>query len=251
MKRGDAFRIRVLGCGDAFGSGGRFQTAFLFELGDERILVDCGTTTLVACHRAGIDPACIDAVLISHLHGDHFGGLPFLILDQHFRARRRRALTLLGPPGVADRLRVLMQASFPGAEAIVPGFPLEIREIEPGGPPQPLLSAEVSAVEVDHPSGAPSLGFRIAGAGRVVAYSGDTRWTDQLVDLCHGSDLCICECYAFSPGVEAHMNYETLEKHRPSLGAGRVVLTHLGPEMLARREDLAADVLEDGAIIVP
>lgn len=86
-------RIRFLGSGDAFGSGGRLQTCIHVEGGGTQFLVDCGASSLIAMKRVGVDPTSIDVALITHLHGDHFGGLPFLILDAQF-SRRSRPLTI-------------------------------------------------------------------------------------------------------------------------------------------------------------
>ena len=76
-----AMRMHILGCGDAFGSGGRNQSGYLVEANDRLFLLDCGPTTLLAMKRAGIDPGRLDAILVSHLHGDHFGGIPFFFIE--------------------------------------------------------------------------------------------------------------------------------------------------------------------------
>ena len=80
--------MRFLGAGDEFGSGRRFQTCFLGETEDTRFLIDCGATSLVVISAAGIDPCAIETILLTHLHGDHFGGLPFFLLDCVFRNGR-------------------------------------------------------------------------------------------------------------------------------------------------------------------
>jgi len=80
----DQDRIQFLGSGDAFGSGGRFQTCLHLSGPSEPVLMDCGASSLIALRRAGLDPSEIGCVLLTHLHGDHFGGLPFLILDGQF-----------------------------------------------------------------------------------------------------------------------------------------------------------------------
>jgi len=90
--------IRFVGSGDAFGSGGRFQTCIRLQEHGYTTLVDCGATTLTAMKAQDLDPGEVDAVVLSHLHGDHFGGLPFLVLDGQF-TRRTKALTVLGPVG--------------------------------------------------------------------------------------------------------------------------------------------------------
>ena len=88
--------IRFVGSGDAFGSGGRFQTCIRLHEKGYTALVDCGATSLTAMKAQSIDPGAVDAVVISHLHGDHFGGLPFLVLIAQF-THRTKILTLLGP----------------------------------------------------------------------------------------------------------------------------------------------------------
>lgn len=248
MTDADGFRVRVLGCGDAFSSGGRLQTAFLLEIGAHRVLMDCGATTLAACWQAGIDPTEVDLILISHLHGDHFGGLAFFLLDQHFRAKRSRPLIIAGPAGIGERLKLLLAACFPGVDGTF-RFPLILEELDPDAPARPLGPVEVGAAAVDHPSGAPSLGLRIDGAGRRLAYSGDTGWTDRLIELTRGADLFICECYAYEPGLDNHMNYRTLSENRARLASKRIVLTHLNADMLARRAGLELETLDDGMIL--
>ena len=239
------FDLTVLGCGDAFGSGGRFQTSFLIDLDQMRLLLDCGATTLVALKRASIEPATIDLILISHLHGDHFGGLPFLLLDQHFRAGRRPPLTIVGPAGTAERLRAAREVLFPGSGALALRFPLHVEAFVPGtawtrGP------LSVAAHEVEHPSGAPSLGLRLEAHGRTLAYSGDTQWTESLVTLSEDADVLICECYTHAPGIGNHLNYQTLMANRLRLRTKRILLTHLAEDMLQRRFELEFEVLEDG-----
>ena len=107
-------RVRFLGSGDAFGSGGRLQTCMLLESEGFRCVVDCGASSLIALKRAAIDPNEIDTILITHLHGDHFGGIPFLVLDGQF-SRRSRNLLVAGPPGLTERVTQAMEVFFPGS----------------------------------------------------------------------------------------------------------------------------------------
>jgi ribonuclease BN (tRNA processing enzyme) len=80
-------RVAFVGSGDAFGSGGRRQTCIGLSGDDQFMLVDCGATSVLGLKALGLDPSLVSAVVISHLHGDHFGGLPFLILDGQFSGR--------------------------------------------------------------------------------------------------------------------------------------------------------------------
>src|SRR5206468_859349 len=109
----------------------------------------------------------------------HFGGLPFFLLDAQFLTRRDKPLVIAGPPGTRNRLSAAMEVFFPGSDATKWRFPLEVTEIAIG-PRCDLLGLQIETTEVVHQSGAPSTAVRIADGGRVLAYSGDTEWTDAL-----------------------------------------------------------------------
>jgi ribonuclease BN (tRNA processing enzyme) len=236
--------VTFLGTGDAFGSGGRLQTCILVDAGAARFLIDCGATALSAMKRHDVDPSSIGTVLVSHLHGDHFGGLPFLILDGHF-SKRRDPLRIAGPPGVEARVRATLETFFPQASAIPFRFDVEFLELSAGRPARvgPLL---VSAAEVVHPSGAPPYALRVEAAGATIAYSGDTEWTDALATIADGADLFVCEAYTFDSKVKYHLDYATIAARRDRLRCRRLVLTHMGPDMLSRLGGIDAEAAFDG-----
>lgn len=221
-----------MGSGDAFGSGGRFQTCFgLSDAGhsDVHTLIDCGATSLTALHRLGIDPLGVDTVLITHLHGDHFGGLPFLILDGQFR-RRNRDLTVIGPPGTAAQLAECMEALFPGSAGVQRRFMVVVRE-HADRRPMIFGAGRVVPVEVRHATGAPAYALRIEAEGATVAYSGDTEWTEALPEVSQDADLFLCEGYRPTP-VQWHLDLATLAEHRHRLRCRRLLLTHLSQAAL-------------------
>src|SRR5579864_5588412 len=111
-----AVGVTVLGAGDAFASRGRFQAGYVIDAGGVRILMDAGPTLLPSMKRLGLAPGDIDVVLISHLHGDHFGGLPFLILEYLYETPRRRRLTLAGPPHLEERTWALFRTMYPESD---------------------------------------------------------------------------------------------------------------------------------------
>ncbi|HXQ47140.1 MAG TPA: MBL fold metallo-hydrolase, partial [Caulobacteraceae bacterium] len=125
-------RLQFVGSGDAFGSGGRFNTCFRVERPGGDYLIDCGATSMVALRQLGIDPNTIRTIFISHLHGDHFGGLPFFVLDAQFYSRRTEALTIVGPPGLAERLTQAMEVFFPGSATARRRFEVDVIEVRPG-----------------------------------------------------------------------------------------------------------------------
>ena len=237
--------IKFLGTGDAFGSGGRFNTCFLVDTGEQKILIDCGASSTIALKKAGIRTEDIDIILITHLHGDHFGGLPFFLIESKHVAKRQKPLIIAGPEGLKERLPETAHALY--RESWNKGFPFEIEMVE-------LVPQEENALPgltvhpelVEHPSGNPSLGLRVSIGGKTIAYSGDTQWTDTLLPLARNSDLFICECFQYDQPVPYHIHYTLLEEKLPQLKTRRVLLTHMGDDMLAKVDEVELECAYDG-----
>ncbi len=239
-------RVRFLGSGDAFGDGGRFQACILLEVTGYRALLDCGATSLVAMKQAGIDPNTIDAVLLTHFHGDHAGGVPYLILDGQFR-KRDRALTIAGPAALRERMDAIFEAALPTSSATRQRFAIDYVELSSAevriGP------LDVTALPVAHLDATAPHGIRIRTEGRTVAYTGDTDWHSSLPMLADGADLFIAECYSFDKAIPRHLSHATLAAHASELRARRIVLTHAGTETLERRDELRWELANDGTAI--
>jgi ribonuclease BN (tRNA processing enzyme) len=242
---GAGVTVTFAGCGDAFGSGGRSQACIhLRSAGVDPVLVDCGATSLTALRRCGLEPGEISAVLVSHLHGDHFGGLPFLILDGQF-SHRTRPLTVVGPPGTADRLRATMECLFPGSAAAARDFAVAVTELAPGGQAE-LAGIRVGGWPAAHPSGAPALSLRLELGDRVIAYTGDTAWTNSLVELAAGADLLIAEAYYRDKPVPHHLRLADIEAHLTELDCRRLVLTHMSADVLGAEALAGYEAAHDG-----
>jgi ribonuclease BN (tRNA processing enzyme) len=239
-------RLHLLGTGDAFGTGGRYQTCFWLEGGDESLLIDCGATSLSAAKAAGIEPNDIGSVVLTHLHGDHFAGLPFLILDGQFR-HRTKPLTIAGPPHTERRVHEAMEVLFPGSTAVERRFKTNFVEV-PYRERTPFGPAVVTSIPVEQP-GTPACALRIEYRDRIVAYSGDGAWTDELVDLAEGADVFLAEAYFFDRHVPFHLDYRTLVDQGEALRAKRVVLTHMSPDMLAHRSEAEFECAYDGMVL--
>ena len=232
-------RLTVVGSGDAFGSGGRLNTCFFLETAKAALLIDCGASALPALKGQGIEPNRIDAIIVSHLHGDHFGGLPFLLLDGQFLSRREKPLLIAGPPGTRARLDAALEVLFPKSTGSKWKFEWRVEEIAVGVPSEvlghPLLTAEMI-----HQSGAPSTALRLSDGHRTFAYSGDTEWTDALLPIARDADLFICECYAYAGKLTGHMSWEILKSRLGDLRAQQVMVTHMNPSVLARLDEIRA-----------
>jgi ribonuclease BN (tRNA processing enzyme) len=240
--------VTFAGSGDAFGSGGRLQACIHVRApGHPALLLDCGATSMAALKRQGLDPGEIGIVLVSHLHGDHFAGLPFLILDGQF-SHRSAALTIGGPPGIARRLGEAMELMFPGSSRTRQRFGLEVAELAPATTTG-LAGTSVTAWGADHPSGAPSLALRVEIAGKTIAYTGDTAWTADLPDLAMDADLLIAEAYFWDKSVPHHLRHSDLAAHRGELTSRRTILTHMSADMLGRAGESAFETAYDGLTI--
>jgi len=239
--------LRFLGSGDAFGSGGRFQTCMHLSGSEGAVLIDCGASSLIAMKREGVDPGEVSAVLLSHLHGDHFGGVPFLILDAQF-SRRTRPLLIAGPPGVRGRVESAMEAFFPGSTPVPRKFNVEFIEL-PEREAVRVGPATVTAFPVVHASGAPPSALRVEYGGRTIAYSGDTEWTESLIAAARSADVFVCEAYTFDRPVKFHLDYKTVEAQAERLGARRIILTHMGRDMLAREGEARFERAHDGLVV--
>jgi ribonuclease BN (tRNA processing enzyme) len=244
-------RLTIVGCGDAFGSGGRFNTCFWLKTAKATLLVDCGASTPVALKVRGLDHGEVDGIVLSHLHGDHFGALPFLLIEAQLVTRRERPLVIAGPPGSRARIDEAIEVLFRGALTNRWRFPFEIVEIEPGRPAE-ILGHAVTTAEVAHQSGAPSTALRISDGEKLFAYSGDTAWTDALFGVADGADLFMVECFGYAGVLKGHLSWEILKPKLPSLRAKRIMVTHMNPSMLAKVEEARAAgllIAEDGMVV--
>jgi ribonuclease BN (tRNA processing enzyme) len=198
--------------------------------------------------RFRVDPNTIQSVLISHLHGDHFGGLPFLLLDAQFVSRRTTPLTIAGPPTLSARLQALRETMFPGSTESDLGFQLDIIELEPQVTAQ-VNSVSVTPYPVRHPSGAPSYALRCQVERQILCYSGDTEWVPVLIEAARGADVFIAECYTFERNVPFHTSWVSLREHLQKIGAKRVLLTHMSTDMLEQVSIEGAEMAQDGMVL--
>lgn len=240
--------LQFLGSGDAFGSGGRFQACIHVRTTSASLLLDCGASSIVAMKRFGVAPNDVGAILISHVHGDHFGGIPFFILDAQFLSKREGPLLIAGPPGIEERVRTAQEALFANSSKTEQKFEIRFAEWQDRVPTD-IAGVRVTPFEVVHGSGAPPSGLRLEADGRTVAYSGDTEWTPALVDLSRDADLFICEANFYEKAVRFHLDYNTLMSHRGELTCKRLVLTHMNSEMIERAGTLDVECAEDGLVI--
>jgi len=241
--------LQFVGCGDAFGSGGRFNTCFHLVGHNINVLIDCGASSVVSMNKLAISRNDVGSIFLSHFHADHVGGVPFFILEANYVLKRQRPLTIAGPPGLKSRYAEIMDVGFPGTKSMELQFPLTLRELEIGKRSE-VGGLRVTPFHVVHDDRAgPCLGFRFEAEGKVIAFSGDTEWTDTLIEIGHEADIFICEAYTRDKPIATHMALSTLERHLSQIRPKRLVLTHMSNDMLARRAELPFETAEDGMIL--
>ena len=236
-------KLTVIGCGDAFGSGGRLNTCFYIKAEKIGVLIDCGATSLPGLKLRGIAVEDIDTIVLSHFHGDHYGGVPFLLLDAMITGRTKK-ISIISPPGGREKITALLDLLYPGT-VVLPKLAvdfIEYRSFEE-------LNREglsVIAYPVIHSEAALPHGLKIKIDDKTISYSGDTSWTDELLPLSDGADLFICECNFDTTEVMGHINYQQLAPKLADFNCKKIVLTHFDTEMLRRLNEVDAACAEDG-----
>lgn len=241
-------KVHILGCGDAFGSGGRNQSGYLVDAGDRLFLMDCGPTTLPAMKRAKLEPARLDVIFLSHLHGDHFGGLPFFFINYLYEQPRDRPLHIAGPPGMEQRVRELFRLMY-GADSASKKLPPTRFHVLLPDRSKTIAGIQVFPFRVPHQERVTSLGLKISYHEKQILFSGDSAWTDLFLAHAPGVDLFLCECSFYDRETPNHLSYRTLQQYAGQLRCKKLVLTHLGEEMLERCQELGVTCAEDGMVI--
>ncbi|MGH7903942.1 MAG: MBL fold metallo-hydrolase [Candidatus Dormibacteraceae bacterium] len=191
-------RLAFLGTGAAYSSE-RYNGAVVV---DGRCLLDGGAPLLPHMHRLEIAPGGIDAIFLTHFHGDHVLGLPPFML--HRALESGRPLTIVGPPGVEGRIEKLLRLSWPFEwDAFRQRFQLTYQEAALRGE---AAGVPFETVILDH-GRMGCIGYRLRIGDRLLVYSGDTQPTPPLDRLVQGADVAIVE--ATGPGgVPTHSSWE-------------------------------------------
>jgi ribonuclease BN (tRNA processing enzyme) len=219
--------LAFVGSGNAFAEGGLCWNGFV---ANGRYLFEAPPTALMALNKMGIEPNDLDAVILSHHHGDHFLGLPSLILHWKYR-KRTRPMVILGPPGTEDLTRAIGNSVYPGLFEFT--FPLTFVTAVPGTPIH-ICDLEVEPVEVKHDDRLiMSLGYACRLDSRTFAYTGDTALCEGALDLARRAEVLVAECASRNEDIPVHMN---LVKDIPILRSAMkpestLLLTHLGADI--------------------
>jgi ribonuclease BN (tRNA processing enzyme) len=224
--------LAFMGTGNAFAPQ-RCWSGFVL---DQRHLFDAPPTALYSLKQMGLDLAAIETVFISHFHADHFFGLPFLLLEYAYLTDRTSPLTIVGPPELEERLKQLVAlGGYSGLWEKSHAIDVRYVEVE-DGTTGTVNGVNFEAIEVDHAGpGLRCFGFRARREGRTLAYTGDTRYCEQLVQLAEGAEVLVSDCtYASGRGLPEHMSFEEVRELQARIApTTQFVLTHLGGDLEA------------------
>ncbi len=244
-------KLTVIGSGDAFSSGGRLNSCYHFATQETSFLLDCGAGALAGLRQQKIDLLKIDTIIISHLHGDHFAGLPFFLLDALHISNRRSTLIIIGPKRIQEKLEALCAILYEGLN--LKDLPFDIRYA--GLNKFQLLSSNgvtIQALPAKHTKSSDPYCMRLSYKNLTIGYSGDTAWTDSLISVAINTDLFITECSQWDKESDIHLDYLTLSRKIDLLSTKKILLTHMNPAMLERIDQIDLDhfvAAYDGMII--
>ncbi len=216
--------LLFLGSGNAF-SEGRYWNSFLVN---GRYLFDCSPIAVPHLKKCGVPLGDIEAIFISHFHGDHYFGLPFLFLEYAERTRRQKDLTIVGPPGIMERTIKITEAAYPNVfRKKDRGYALSFQDVADGAA---IDVAGVRSVgrQVTHVPDLTCFGYRVEIGGRTIAYSGDSVFCEPLIELGQGADVFVVECSGWEGPGGVHIDIDGVGELRRRLGPKpQFVLTHL------------------------
>ncbi|MGQ9571833.1 MAG: MBL fold metallo-hydrolase [Dehalococcoidia bacterium] len=217
-----------LGSGNAFTPSGRYWSSFLVN---GLYLFEAPPTLLPHLKRLGVHPAAIRAIFISHFHGDHFLGLPFLLLEYLHLTPRREDLHIVGPPGIEEMIEGLAEMAFPHLSHTDAGYRRRYLEVETDRQ-QTVDDLWFQAFPMKHANDhLASFGYRLRLADKVLAYTGDAEVSDELFALAEGADVLVLDCnYSESRGLH-HVSFAEVPEIRKRLPLSTtIILTHLEAE---------------------
>jgi ribonuclease BN (tRNA processing enzyme) len=222
-KKKTQIELLFLGSGNAFAPG-RYYGSFLV---DGRILFEASPTTLPVLRDRGKRLEDIRYIFISHFHGDHCFGLPFIFLDHYFITKREEPLTIIGPKGLKKFTNTLIDLAYPNTRKFYSqNFPVEFLEVSPGKEYQ-LQGLTFKVFKMSHGE-ISSLGFSLVYKQRRLAFSGDTGPCPALLKLLHDADIAVLEMTSIDSDYPYHLNQgHILEIRRQLPSKTFLILTHL------------------------
>lgn len=230
-----------IGTGNAFAEGGRFNAGYWLTLNSDKpvhTLIDCGPTTLAGIKKYNLPFSQLERIIISHYHGDHFAGLPFLLLDRAYltpldnNSSSNNKFQIFGPLGLEDRVKTLLKATYPSQYDVLINL-CEFREIIAGEEiklPEFLLKSK----KANHSEQAIMYKFDFSDTNTSIVYTGDNEMDlDQLVFF-KNADLLVTECTNLETQNGNHTSFKFIKENISKFKENnikKIYLSHIGSEV--------------------
>ncbi|HKA19356.1 MAG TPA: MBL fold metallo-hydrolase [Blastocatellia bacterium] len=242
-------KLTILGSGTIVPDGSRNSSGYFVELPDARIMLDCGAGTLHALARYQLPWEQMTHLFVSHFHADHIGELASLLFAFSYgtKTTRSKPFTIIGPHGLQGVLDALETAF--GGKLLKTKFPLNMRMLGPDEALQLGNESELSVCKTLHT--AESLAVRIDANNHSLCYTGDTAYSEALVDFFNGADALISECSFREPrDYVRHLSVSEAARLAARANVSTLILTHFYFDV--DEEHLEAEVQKEysGNIIV-
>ena len=237
----DDMKVTIVGSGDAFGSGGRAHTCIRIDAAATTVLVDFGSGSMIAWQKLGFDSNDIDAIVVSHLHGDHFGGIPALLLHAQFVAGRRKPLLLVGPFGLKERLQEVLRSAFSPAARRSRGISPGACRRSPAAATAPWRGLTLETFDVIHSPGSHADGHPAFGRqARLCLFrrhglDGNLERSSRPTPISSS-----VECSSGDEPVPNHLHWPELKGKLKGFTAKRIAVTHMGPSAIAKIPEMQA-----------
>jgi len=236
--------IFFIGVGDACDPQHGNTSIHVHTCNGVNILFDCGFSVPHSYFSFTDDPDQLDLVWISHFHGDHFFGLPLLIL-RFWEMGRTKPLLITGQQGVSEKVLTVMDLAFPGFRPKL-CYELQFREIEPGNSCL-ILSLECQSVQTDHSQR--NLGLMVHDGNKKLYYSGDGRPTSHVASLIRNCDIAVHEAFRLDEEVHHHGSIIGCLKLADKSGIRQMALVHLDRNFRRERFSHIAKLLKSNPAV--
>jgi ribonuclease BN (tRNA processing enzyme) len=239
-------KVTVLGSAGSHPGNGRACSSYLLSAGERHILLDCGNGSVTNLMDA-VDPADLDAVIISHLHPDHFVDLYGLHYALRFHREGAKTVDVYAPSGARELLTGLLLGE--SAASFNRHLPVHVAA---AGQKLELGPFVVDLFAANHPI--ETLASRVTVDGRIISFSGDSGASDELIACAEQSNLFICDSTwvsrdaPFPPDV--HMTGTEAGQHANAAGAERLMVTHVFPQRDPEQVAADAETVYDGVVWV-